>query len=54
MKAILESLTLATIKKEIKKTDLNFGPKLKKADLVELMLKHKTLFTHIKCRSLKK
>ena len=55
MRAILESLTLANIKREIKKTDLNPQPKnRKKADLIELMMKHKTLFTHIKGKASKK
>jgi len=54
MEAILKSHSLATLKKEISKTNLKKYSKMKKAEVVELMLKHKEKFGHIKFNSDKK
>lgn len=54
MEAILKSHPVATLKKEISKTNVKGFSKLKKAEVVELMLKHKTKFAHIKFNSDKK
>jgi len=54
MEAILKSHSLATLKKEISKTNLKKYSKMKKAEVVELMLKHKAKFAHIKFNSDKK
>ena len=48
MKEILNSHPVATLKKEISKTNIKNYSKLKKAELVTLMIKHKERFTHIK------
>lgn len=45
---ILKSYTLEELKKEIKKTNITGYSKLKKADLIELMLKHEERFKHLK------
>lgn len=45
---ILESHSAATLKKEISKTNIKGYSKMKKAELVDLMLKHKDRFHHIK------
>lgn len=45
---ILESHSATTLKKEISKTNIKGYSKMKKAELVDLMLKHKDRFHHIK------
>ena len=49
MREILESHTVPYLRSELRmaKADLKYGH-LKKAGLVDLMLKHKELFSHIK------
>ena len=54
MEAILKSHSVATLKKEISKTNVKGFSKLKKAEVVSLMLKHKEKFGHIKFNSDKK
>mgnify|MGYP003628193666 FL=1 len=51
MRAILESHNLATLKKEISKTNIKGYSKMKKAEVVNLMLKNQDRFGHIKKRS---
>ena len=48
MKDILNSHSVATLKKEISKTNIKGYSKLNKAQVVELMLKNKDRFKHIK------
>tara|TARA_R110001632_G_scaffold33948_1_gene86799 strand:- start:696 stop:1643 length:948 start_codon:yes stop_codon:yes gene_type:complete len=48
MKEILNSHPVANLKKEISKTNIKNYSKLKKAELVSLMMKHKDRFDHIK------
>jgi preprotein translocase subunit SecD len=48
MEAILRSHPVATLKKEISKTNVKGYSKMRKAEVVELMLKHKEKFNHIK------
>ena len=48
MREILNSHSVANLKKEISKTNIKGYSKLKKAGLVDLMLKHKDRFSHIK------
>ena len=48
MKEILNSHPVANLKKEISKTNIKNYSKLKKAELVALMMKHKDRFDHIK------
>tara|TARA_R110000824_G_scaffold361957_7_gene549874 strand:+ start:720 stop:1049 length:330 start_codon:yes stop_codon:yes gene_type:complete len=49
----LESHLISTLKKEVAKTNIIGFSKLKKSDLIDLMLKHKHRFHHIKKRSIK-
>lgn len=48
MEAILRSHPVATLKKEISKTNVKGYSKMRKAEVVSLMLKHKEKFLHIK------
>ena len=48
MKDILNSHTVKTLKSEISKTNIKGYSKLKKPELVALMLKHQERFVHIK------
>tara|TARA_R110002051_G_scaffold288166_1_gene350908 strand:- start:210 stop:929 length:720 start_codon:yes stop_codon:yes gene_type:complete len=49
LKSILESHTVTSLKAEIRKVKKTFNySKLKRAELIELMLKHPTDFNHIK------
>ena len=48
MKNILESHSVLALKKEISKTNIKGYSKMKKAEVVNLMLKHKARFSHIK------
>ena len=48
MKDILLSHPVANLKKEIAKTNIRGYSKMKKAQIVELMMKHKEKFDHIK------
>jgi len=48
MRDILESHSVSALKKEISKTNIKGYSKMKKADVVNLMLKHKARFSHIK------
>ena len=48
MKSILESHSVATLKKEISKTNIKKYSKMKKAEIIELMMEHKEKFSHIK------
>lgn len=50
MRDILESHNLATLKKEISKTNIKGYSTMKKADVVNLMLKHPQRFGHIKMK----
>jgi len=47
-KEILNSHPATTLKKEISKTNIKGYSKLKKGELVELMMKNKERFSHIK------
>tara|TARA_R110000772_G_C13138573_1_gene423724 strand:+ start:110 stop:718 length:609 start_codon:yes stop_codon:yes gene_type:complete len=47
-KEILNSHPVSTLKKEIAKTNVKGYSKMKKAEVVELMMKHKEKFGHIK------
>jgi hypothetical protein len=51
---ILNSHPVQTLRKEISKTNIKGYSKLKKGDLVSLMLKHKDRFHHIKSATKKK
>tara|TARA_R100000654_G_scaffold2043_1_gene7483 strand:+ start:900 stop:1778 length:879 start_codon:yes stop_codon:yes gene_type:complete len=48
MKEILQSHPVANLKKEISKTNIKGYSKMKKAELISLMLKNKSRFSHIK------
>ena len=48
MESILKSHPVATLKKEISKTNVKGYSKMRKAEVVELMVKHKEKFGHIK------
>lgn len=48
LKTRLESHPVATLKKEISKTNVKGYSKMKKAEVVSLMLKHSDRFNHIK------
>ena len=48
MKDILMSHPVANLKKEIAKTNIKGYSKMKKAQIVELMMKNKEKFSHIK------
>jgi hypothetical protein len=48
MEAILRSHPVATLKKEISKTNVKGYSKMRKGEVIELMLKHKEKFNHIK------
>ena len=48
MRSILESHSVSVLKKEISKTNIKGYSKMKKAEVVNLMLKHKARFSHIK------
>ena len=54
MESILKSHSVTTLKKEISKTNLKNYSKMRKAEIVSLMLKHKEKFGHIKFNSDKK
>lgn len=54
MEEILKSHSVTTLKKEISKTNLKNYSKMRKAEVVSLMLKHKEKFGHIKFNSDKK
>ena len=54
MEAILRSHPVSTLKKEISKTNIKGYSKMKKTEVVELMIKHKKKFGHIKFNSDKK
>ena len=45
---ILKTYTLDELRKEISKTNIKGYSKLKKLDLIELMLKYKDRFKHLK------
>ena len=47
-KEILNSHSISTLKKEISKTNIKGYSKLKKSEVVDLMLKNKERFRHIK------
>jgi hypothetical protein len=51
LKSRLESHPVAVLKKEISKTNVKGYSKMKKAEVVSLMLKHKDRFNHIKHKS---
>lgn len=51
MRDIFNSHPVSVLKKEIAKTNIKGYSKMKKAELVNLMMKHKDRFTHIKMRS---
>tara|TARA_Y100001937_G_scaffold120601_1_gene178087 strand:- start:322 stop:1179 length:858 start_codon:yes stop_codon:yes gene_type:complete len=53
-KEILNSHPVDTLKKEIAKTNIRGYSKMKKAELVELMMKHKEKFNHIQKKGGKK
>tara|TARA_R110001606_G_scaffold294818_1_gene442493 strand:- start:381 stop:740 length:360 start_codon:yes stop_codon:yes gene_type:complete len=48
MESILKSHSVATLKKEISKSNVKGYSKMKKAEIIELMLEHKEKFGHIK------
>lgn len=48
MKSILESHPVSVLKKEISKTNIKGYSKMKKDEVVKLMLKHESRFKHIK------
>jgi len=50
---ILKSYTLGELRKEVSKSNIKRYSKLKKADLIELMMKeeHKDLFHHMKLKT---
>ena len=48
MREILNSHSVSNLKKEISKTNIKGYSKMKKADIVNLMMKHKQRFSHIK------
>lgn len=48
MKEILESHPVSVLKKEISKTNIKGYSKMKKDQVVELMMKHEDKFKHIK------
>jgi len=48
MKSILESHPVTVLKKEISKTNIKGYSKMKKDEVVKLMLKHESRFKHIK------
>jgi hypothetical protein len=54
MKEILNSHPVNVLRKEISKTNIKGYSKLKKAELITLMVKHKDRFTHIKMADNKK
>jgi hypothetical protein len=51
LKSRLESHPVTVLKKEISKTNVKGYSKMKKAEVVSLMLKHKDRFDHIKHKS---
>ena len=51
MRDIFNSHPVSVLKKEIAKTNIKGYSKMKKAEVVNLMMKHKDRFTHIKMRS---
>ena len=53
MKSILESHTVTDLKKEISKTNIKGYSKMKKDDVIKLMLKNKERFNHIKTKEVK-
>ena len=48
MKDILNSHPVSVLKKEISKSNIKGYSKMKKSEIVALMLKHKDKFSHIK------
>tara|TARA_R110001606_G_scaffold316173_2_gene463020 strand:+ start:2760 stop:3116 length:357 start_codon:yes stop_codon:yes gene_type:complete len=48
MKSILESHSVSVLKKEISKSNVKGYSKMKKSEIIELMLEHKEKFSHIK------
>ena len=50
MKDILNSYSTPELKKEISKTNIKGYSKMKKADIIELMIKHKDKFSHLKMK----
>ena len=48
MKDILNSHSVTALKKEIAKTNIKGYGKMKKAEIVTLMMKHKDRFSHLK------
>ena len=50
MKSVFQSHTVVDLKKEIAKTNIKGYSRLKKDAVVELMLKHKSRFEHIKMK----
>ena len=50
MRSILESHSVSTLKKEISKTNIKGYSKMKKDEIVNLMLQHKDRFSHIKLK----
>ena len=54
MEEILKSHPVSTLKMEISKTNIKGYSKMKKAEVIKLMLKHKERFKHIKFNEDKK
>ena len=54
MEEILKSHPVSTLKMEISKTNIKGYSKMKKAEVIKLMLKHKERFKHIKYNEDKK
>ena len=50
MKDILNSYSTPELKKEISKTNIKGYSKMKKADIIELMIKHMDKFSHLKMK----
>ena len=49
-KEILMSHPISTLRKEVSKTNVRGYSKLKKAEIIDLMMKNKEKFAHIKTR----
>ena len=53
MKDILNSYSVSELKKEISKTNIKGYSKMKKSEVIELMMKHKERFSYLKMKEMK-
>jgi len=54
MRDILQSYSVNELKKEISKQNIKGYSKMKKAEIINLMMKHKDKFTYLKKKEMKK